>query len=162
MSHTKTGFSLLLCKRPACHMPILWIRTNTRESNSVKCLEGQYFLVGQVEASRVGGWCIVVKGGHPWSCIVLALICCVHADMRFSFWSHVDTVRWRYCVNILSRKSELPQGNLILWLAQLESTRQRYRNNFKLVVTLALFYNEKDHHLKTNSFRQTLWNMWQN
>ena len=62
VSIANTGLSLLQCKIPVCHIPMLLRRSDGRESNFVQFLEKQDFLVGQVEASRVGGWCSVRKG----------------------------------------------------------------------------------------------------
>ena len=53
----------------------------------------QEFLSRQVEASRVGGWCSVRKGGRPGEWILLFLIQWSHATMDFSYWTHVDMVR---------------------------------------------------------------------
>ena len=69
MSFAKTGFSLLQCTRLACHMQMLRRRSDGRESNCVKILEGQDFLFVRVEVSRVGGWCSMRKGRRPGSWI---------------------------------------------------------------------------------------------
>ena len=56
-------------------------------------LEEQAFLVERVEASRVGGWCIVRKGGSPGSWILLFLMWWIYAAMDFSDWLHVGMLR---------------------------------------------------------------------
>ena len=55
-------------------------------------LEEQYFLVGQVEASSVDGWCSVRKGGRPGYWILLFLMWWIHAAMDFSYWPRMDMV----------------------------------------------------------------------
>ena len=50
----------------------------------MQILEEQDFLVGRVEASRVGGWCSARKAGHPGAWIILFLIRCIHAATYFS------------------------------------------------------------------------------
>ena len=58
-------------------------------------LEEQDFLDGQVEASRVGGWCRVSKGGRHGACIILFLIQWIHDTVDLLYWTHVDMVRQR-------------------------------------------------------------------
>ena len=55
-------------------------------------LEEQDLLVGQVEASRVGGLYSVRKGRRPGAWILLILMRWNHAYMAFSDWPHVDMV----------------------------------------------------------------------
>ena len=50
------------------------------------------FFVGRVIASRVGGWCRVIKGGSPGALIFILLIWWSHADMVLSGCTHVDMV----------------------------------------------------------------------
>ena len=92
MSCIKTSFSLLLYTIPACHISMLWISSDGRETKYVKFL--YVFFVGRVIASRVGGWCRVSKGGSPGALIFILLIWWSHADMVLSGWTHVDMV-WR-------------------------------------------------------------------
>ena len=88
-----TGLSLLKSTRPECHIPMLLIRSDGREYNFVKFLETKYFLVGRVEASRVGGWYHMRKVGNPGSWIHSVLMFWSHAAMDFSYWPHVYMVR---------------------------------------------------------------------
>ena len=55
---------------------------------------GKIVLVGIVEASRVGGWCIMMKAVLPGAWILLLLIQWIHAAMDVSYFPHVDRV-WR-------------------------------------------------------------------
>ena len=93
VSNSESDFSLLQCTRLACHMPMQQRRSYERESNCVKYLEEQEFLVRKMKASRVGGWCIVRKGGRPGAWILLVLMRWSHADTAFSDWLHVDMVQ---------------------------------------------------------------------
>ena len=56
---------------------------------------GTRFLVGQVEASRVGGWCSTRKGGRPGALIILVLMQWSHVYMDLSYCPHLDMVRCR-------------------------------------------------------------------
>ena len=104
---------------------MLWRRFDGRESNCVKILNEQDLLVGRVGYSGVGGWCHVRKGGRPEAWILLVLIWWSHADINFSYWFHVDMVRWISHIHVWTRKSELPLGNFLRSLTQPEITRQR-------------------------------------
>ena len=59
----------------------------------MKFLEEKEFLVGQVEDSRVGGWCSVKNGGRPGAWTLLVPNQWIHADMAILDWSPVDMVR---------------------------------------------------------------------
>ena len=50
---------------------------------------GEQYLVIRVEVSRVCVWYIVRKGGHPITFNLLVLMLWSHADIDFSYWSHV-------------------------------------------------------------------------
>ena len=54
--------------------------------------EEQDFLVGRVEDSKVGEWCIMMNGRRPGDWVLLSLIQWIHAAMDFSYWPHVDMV----------------------------------------------------------------------
>ena len=55
---------------------------------------GKIFLVGRVEASRVGRWCSVRKGGCPGVFILLFLIRWSHTAIYFSVFP-----MWKWRVN---------------------------------------------------------------
>ena len=59
----------------------------------MKILEEQDFLVGQVEVSRVGGWCCVRKLGYLGAWILYVLMQWKHADIYLSDCPHVDRLR---------------------------------------------------------------------
>ena len=48
------------------------------------------YLAGQVEASRVGGWCSVSMGGRTGACTLLFLIRWRHYFMGVSYFPHMS------------------------------------------------------------------------
>ena len=153
---------LLWCTRPACHMPMLWRRSDGRESNCVHFLEEQDFLFSQVEASRVGGWCLVSNLGSPGTWILLVLMRWIHVAMDFSDFSHLYIVRWISCINFWTRKIDFPLVNFLCCLTQPEITRQRYIRLWNVLVALTFFkIMSTNHNLINNNFRKTLWTIFE-
>ena len=58
--------------------------------NTIVCNFLGNFFVGQVEDSRVGGWCSLVTGGRTSAWIILFLMFWIYVDMDFSDWSHMS------------------------------------------------------------------------
>ena len=54
---------------------------------------GIMFFVGKVEASSVGGWCSVSKGGRSGALTLLFLMWWSHSDMDFLVCPHVSCTR---------------------------------------------------------------------
>ena len=118
MSCAKTSLSLFWCTRLELRMPMLWRRSDGRKSKCVQFWEEHYFLVGQVEASRVDRCCCMSKGGLTGAWILSFLSWLSHAAIDLLYCPPVDMLWWRSRVKVWTWKSELQLGNFLRSLTQ--------------------------------------------